>query len=100
MDEEADALKAKLDAFSRRLDDRIHEFRTTGEIKKEEAMRSLRKRHETMKVRLDRAIRAGVVSDILKLEIERDFASLLDDIGLLENEFDAAAIRDAQANPN
>ena len=100
MDEEAKALKAKLDVFSHRLDGRIYEFRRTGELQSDEAMESLRKRHEAMKMRLDRAIRTGVVSDILKLEIERDFASLLDDIGLLEKEFDAAAIRDAQATTN
>jgi len=100
MDEEVDALKAKLDAFSRRLDARSREFKTTGELKNEEAMGSLRKRHETLNLKLDRAIRAGVVSDILKLEIERDFASLLDDIGRREKEFDAAAIKDAQASPS
>ena len=100
MDEEVDALKAKLDAFSRRLDARSREFKTTGKLKNEEAMGSLRKRHETLNLKLDRAIRAGVVSDILKLEIERDFASLLDDIGRREKEFDAAAIRDVQASPS
>jgi hypothetical protein len=98
MDEKTDALKARFDAFSRLLDARMHAFKTTGRLASEgKATESLRKRQEAMKIKLDRAIRAGAVSDILKLEFDRNLDALLGEFSRLEKEFDAAAATDAKS---
>jgi len=88
MSEEGDALRARFDAFSRRLDAKTREFKATGELESEDAIESLRKRRNAMKAKLDRAIRAGAVSDLLKLELERDFEGLLGEFSRMEKAFD------------
>ena len=100
MSEEADALRARLDAFSHRLDAKTCEFKATGKLGREDAIESLRNRHQAMKTKWDRAIRSGSVSDLLKLEFERNFEGLVDEFSRMEKEFDAAGMRDAKAPPN
>ena len=39
----------------------------------------------------------GNVSDILRLEFERDLNALLDDFSRMEKEFDAAAMKESRA---
>src|SRR5215467_3236154 len=95
MSKEVDTLRARLDAFSRQLDTKIREFKATGELQSEETIKILRKRQEALKTKLDRAIRAGAVSDILKVEFERDFEGLLDEFRRKEKEFDAATVTGA-----
>ena len=95
MDEMTATFRARLDDFSRRLDASISEFETTGELTERQA--SVRKRSEAIKAELDRAIQAGTVSDILRLEFERDLNALLDDFSLMEKEFDAAAMKELRA---
>ena len=100
MDERIDTLRARLDAFSRRLDAKVHDFKTTGRlIAESEETENIRKRHEAMKIELDRAIHAGAVPDILRLEFERDLDGLLGEFLRLEKEFDATAIEDAKSKP-
>ena len=93
MDEKTATLRARLDDFSRRLDASTREFETTGELTERQA--SVRKRSEAIKAELDRAIQAGNVSDILRLEFERDLNALLDDFSRMEKEFDAAAMKES-----
>jgi hypothetical protein len=100
MSEEVERLRARLDAFSRRLDAKIFEFKATGVLKSEEMIEILRKRQEAMKTKLDRAIRAGAVSDILKLELARDFEGLLGGLSRIEKEFDAATVIGATKQRN
>lgn len=100
MDEETNVLKTKFDDFSSRLDAKTHEFKATGELQNEHMIASLRKRQRAMKAKLDDAIRSGIVTKVLKLEVERDFESLLGEFSRIEKEFDAAAIREVQTNRN
>jgi hypothetical protein len=95
MDEKTATLRARLDDFSRRLDAKTREFKATGELTERQA--SVRKRSEAMKAELDRAIQAGSVSDILRLEFERDLNALLDDFSRMEKVFDAAAMKESKA---
>lgn len=95
MDEKTATLRARLDDFSRRLDASTREFETTGELTERQA--SVRKRSEAIKAELDRAIQSGNVSDILRLEFERDLNALLDDFSRMEKEFDAAAMKKSRA---
>jgi len=95
MSEEVDTLRARLDAFSRRLDAKIREFKATGELESNETIEILRKRQLALKEKLDRAIRAGAVSDMLKLERKRDFEGLLGELRRMEKEFDAATVTGA-----
>src|SRR5262249_50657658 len=64
----------------------------TGELESKETIEILRKRQEALKTKLDRAIRAGAVSDMLKLERKRDFEGLLDELRRMEKEFNAATV--------
>lgn len=100
MSEEADALRARFDAFSHRLDTKTREFKAMGRLEREDAIESLRNRHQAMKTKLDRAIRTGAVSDLLKWEFERNFEGLLSDFSRLEKEFDATGMGDAKVPPN
>ena len=95
MDDKTAALRARLDDFSRRLDASTSEFETTGELTERQS--SVRKRSEAIKAELDRAIQAGTVSDILRLEFERDLNALLDDFSRMEKKFDAAAVKESRA---
>lgn len=91
MDEKTESLRARLDAFSRRLDEKTHAFKTTGELIDKQT--SVRKRSEHIKAKLDRAIHAGDVPEVLRLELEQDFHGLLSDFSRIEKEFDAAAMK-------
>jgi hypothetical protein len=98
MDEKTNALRTRFDAFSRRLHDKIHEFKTTGRLGAEsEETENIRKRHVAMQTKLDGAIRAGAVADIIRLEFERDLDGLLGEFLRLEKEFDAAAIGESKS---
>src|SRR5262245_15354209 len=100
MSKEVDTLRAGLDAFSRQLDAKIREFKATGELESKETIEILRKRQEALKTKLDRAIRAGAVSDMLKLERKRDFEGLLDELRRMEKEFNAATVTGATKQRN
>ncbi len=100
MSKEVDTLRARLDAFSRQLDAKIREFKATGELESKETIEVLRKRQEALKTKLDRAIRAGAVSDMLKLERKRDFEGLLDEFRRMEKEFNAATVTGATKQRN
>ena len=100
MSKAIDTLRARLDAFSCQLDTKIREFKAMGELQSEETIEILRKRQEALKTKLDRAIRAGAVSDILKVEFERDFEGLLDELRRMEKEFNAATVTGATKQRN
>jgi uncharacterized protein YdcH (DUF465 family) len=100
MSKEVDTLRERLDAFSRQLDVKIREFKATGELESKETIEVLRKRQKALKTKLDRAIRAGAVSDMLKLERKRDFEGLLDELRRMEKEFNAATATGATKQRN
>jgi hypothetical protein len=100
MSKAVDTLRARLDAFSCQLDAKMREFKATGELESEKTIEILRKRQEALKTKLDRAIRAGAVSEMLKLEFERDFGGLLDELRRKEKEFDAGTVTGATKRRN
>jgi hypothetical protein len=91
--DKTDALKERFDAFSRHLAAKIREFQTTGELSAESEAERIRKSHEAMTAKLDSAIGAGEIPDILRLEFERDFDGLLHDFRRVEREFHAAGAK-------
>ena len=61
MDQTIDALRTSFDAFSRRLEAKLKNFKATGQLTDEsEIAKNLRKRYEETKTKLDLAVRAGV----------------------------------------
>jgi hypothetical protein len=72
------ALKDRLDAFSRRLEKRIREFKERGEFSSihDVSMKELRKHHDLLRKRLRAAVHEGRPWNVLKDEIERDLDAL------------------------
>jgi hypothetical protein len=62
------------------------------------SIESLSNRRDAIKLDLDRAIRTGAWSDILKLDIERNLNALIGDFARMEQEFAASATKDAKLN--
>src|SRR5262249_36253700 len=79
---------------------RFASSKATRELESKETIEVLRKRQEALKTKLDRAIRAGAVSDMLKLERKRDFEGLLDELRRMEKEFNAATATGATKQRN
>ena len=79
--EDHDPLRDKFDAFSRRLDARVREFKERGEFSgmHEAFTESIRKRQVSIQEKLDSAIHKGATRDLIKYEIERDFTGLIED---------------------
>lgn len=92
--EQHDALRNKLDAFSRRLDARIREFKEQGEFSDthEAFTESIRKRQASIKEKLDSAIQKGARWDLVKYEAERDFNGLIEEFALWEKRLDAETV--------
>src|ERR1700730_4855270 len=93
--EDHDPLRDKLDAFSRRLDARIREFKERGEFSgmHEEFTQSIRKRQASIKEKLDSAIRDGVARDLIKYETERNFNGLIEEFLQWEKQLDAETMK-------
>jgi hypothetical protein len=66
--EDHDPLMDKLDAFSRRLDARVREFKERGQFSgmHEAFTEGIRKRQVSIQEKLDSAIRNGATRDLIK----------------------------------
>ena len=96
MGEKADELKSRFEDFSKRLDFKIREFKATGQLAVDRgSIESLRKCHDAIKMDLDRAVRAGAWSNVVKLDLERNLNGLVSDLARIEKEFAASAAKDA-----
>jgi hypothetical protein len=93
--EDHDPLRDKLDAFSRRLDARVREFKERGEFSgmHEEFAQSIRKRQASIKEKLDSAIHNGATCDIIKYETERDFNGLIEEFLQWDKQLDAETMK-------
>jgi len=91
---EHDALRTKLDAFSRRLAAAVEEFKGRGEFSaRHEAMSdSLRKRGASIRQKLQSAIDRREEWNVLKYDIERDYADLAVDFEQFVRELDVDAL--------
>src|SRR4051812_26943936 len=97
MGETIDDLRMSFDAFSRRLEAKLKNFKATGQLTDEsEIVEDLRKRYEETRTKLDLAIRAGDLPGIIKLELDRTLEGLRVDLLRLERQFDTAAVKDAK----
>jgi hypothetical protein len=93
--EDRDPLRDKFDAFSRRLDARVREFKEGGEFSDIQGafLESIRKRQASIKEKLDSAIRNGATRDLIKYEAERDFYGLIEEFAKWEKQLDAETMK-------
>jgi hypothetical protein len=92
---ERDGMRAKLDELSQRLDARTREFRETGELSDlhQSLLRQIQARHDRMQAKLASAEAKGSAWDVIRVEIERDFRSIYDDLLLLDDHLDASQMK-------
>jgi hypothetical protein len=90
-----DPLPEALDALARRLSARTREFNNRGEFSKAHNafLERRQKRHAAIEAKLEAAIRRGAIWQSIRLELERDFDTLLGNFGDLLDRMDAAAMK-------
>jgi hypothetical protein len=95
MTTDGDALRAKLDDFSRRLRVRTDEFRARGEFSDvhQLLLHRIQQRHDQLAAKLADAEKSPNSVDLIKAECARDFNALLDDFLSMEERFDAEAMK-------
>jgi hypothetical protein len=93
--QEPDALRARLDALSGRVDRKVREWRERGAFSGADGagMDEIRRRSAAIQKRLDDATAKGDTWKMLKCELERDFHSLNEDFQEFERRLDASAMR-------
>jgi hypothetical protein len=89
------ALRDKLDAFSHRLNARVSEFKKRGEFSdtQQPIADGIRKRRKAIRAKLNAAIRKGAMWDSIKYEFERDFNALSEEFLQWEERLDADAMK-------
>jgi hypothetical protein len=94
-DAERDRMRARLDEFSQRLDARTREFRETGQLSDlhQSLLRQIQGRHDRMQARLASVEAKGSAWDVIRVEIERDFGSIYDDLLLLDDHLDVSQMK-------
>lgn len=92
---ERDRMRARLDEFSQRLDARTREFKETGELSDlhQSLLSQIQGRHDRMQARLASAEASGSAWDVIRIELERDFGSIYDDLLLLDDRLDASQMK-------
>ena len=95
---ERDRMRTKLDEFSRRLDALAREFKERGELSEahESLISRIQGRRERVQDKLTRAEASGSAWEIIKVELERDFSSIYDDLLQLNEELDADQMKQQQ----
>jgi hypothetical protein len=97
MDKTIDELRTTFDEFSRRLEAKLKNFKATGQLTDEsEIAQDLKNRYETIKTKLDLAVRAGDFPSVMKLEVDRALEGLRTDFLRFERQFDTAAVKNAK----
>jgi hypothetical protein len=84
-------LERDLEAFSRRLEARIHEFKATGQLPSahEELANEMRERQAQLRRKVSEAIASGTAWDVIRTEFTRDFQALFDSFARWERRLDA-----------
>ena len=95
---ERDRMVIKLDEFSRRLDALTREFKERGELSDahQSLISRIQGRRERVQGKLACAEASGSAWEIIKVELERDFDSIYDDLLRLNEELDADQMRQEQ----
>ena len=94
---ERDELKDKLDDFSRRLDAQVRNWKERGEFT--DTVRRLiddRRRRDQIEKKLALAETKGTPWEVIKIETERDFSSLFDDLLQIGKRLDSEEIKSRQ----
>ena len=93
--EDRDPLRDKFDAFSRRLDARVREFKEQGEFSDMQGafLGSIRKRQASIKEKLDSALGSVPTRDLIKYEAERNFNGLIEEFVKWEKQLDAETMK-------
>jgi len=88
---ERDELKERLDDFSRRLNAHMHDLKEQGEFTDvhRTLMDDITRRHDQIQKKLALAEAHGTPWDVIKIETERDFSSLFDDLLQINEQLDA-----------
>lgn len=88
-------LRQELAQFSRRLDSRVREFQKDGEFSDVHGrlLDKLRDRQRRVEEKLKTAEQNGSTSDVLRIELERDFQGLSDELLLFEERLDAEQMK-------
>jgi len=92
-------LERDLEEFSRRLEAKIHEFETTGQLSSahERLADEMRVRQAMLRAKVNEAIRNGTAWDVIRTEFMRDYQSLFDSFAHWEERLDAdSAMRDKE----
>jgi hypothetical protein len=95
---ERDRMRARLEEFSRRLDARTREFHDQGEPSDahQALMSEIRKRRDRLQARLASVEAKGSAWDVIRVEMERDFSSIHDDLLQLDERLDAGQMKQAR----
>jgi hypothetical protein len=88
---ERDRMRARLDEFSQRLDARTREFQERGELSDvhQALMSQIHERRARLQGRLASVEATGSAWDVIRVECERDFSSIHNDLLLLDERLDA-----------
>jgi protoheme ferro-lyase len=88
---ERDALKGRLDDFSRRLDAHVRDWKERGEFTDlhRNLIEEITQRHDQIQKKLALAEAHGTPWDVIKIETERDFSSLFDDLLQISERLDS-----------
>jgi hypothetical protein len=95
---EGDRMRAELDAFSQRLDARAREFKERGEFSDlhQSLLSDIQARHDRLQAKLASVEAHGSTWGVAKVECERDFRSIYDDLLLLDERLDADQMKQAR----
>ena len=95
---ECDRMRARLDEFSQRLDARTREFQERGELSDahQALMSQIQERRDRLQARLASVEATGSEWDVIRVECERDFGSIHDDLLLLDERLDADQMKQAR----
>jgi len=95
---ERDELKDKLDDFSRRLDAQVRNWKERGEFTDtvRRLIDDIRRRRDQIEKKLALAEAKGTPWDVFKIETERDFSSLFDDLLQIGKRLDSEEIKSRQ----
>lgn len=94
-DNEFDALRKQLDAFSVRLNARIKEFHDQGGFSDthQAFVTRIQQGHAAVEAKLASAVHDGAGAASTKYEIERDLNALVDEFGHLEERLNAESMK-------
>jgi hypothetical protein len=88
-------LARELEELSRRLESRIREFTTSGQLSSvDNSTREIREHEAKLKGKVDEALRKGTAWEIIKAEFMRDYETLFDNFTRWEARLDAGLSKD------